>query len=66
MMHRVSNTIRGWLDNHFEPDEDIGILDRVDEFASTTLLNNGSQQLSALLLQLVQRRVSVAEPHELY
>jgi hypothetical protein len=59
-MKRVSNTIRGWLDNHFSPEEDIGILDRIEEFANVTLVNNGTHQLSALLLQLVTRRVSRA------
>ena len=38
--------------------EDAGGLDRVEEFARTTLVANGSELLSKQLLSLVQRRVS--------
>jgi hypothetical protein len=63
---RVANTIRAWLDNHFEPDEDIVHLDRMEGFAKTTLVNNGMQQLSTLLLQLINRRVSTQSRRQLY
>lgn len=56
-MDRVANTIRSWLDTHYISEEDEGILDRVEEFARTTLLTNGSELLSKQLLNLVDRRV---------
>ena len=54
---RVSNTIRAWLDTHYIA-EDRPILDRIAEFALTTLVANGSELLSKQLLALVKRRVS--------
>lgn len=60
--NRVANVLRSWLDVHFMVDQDLPILDKLDFFASTTMIDNiGSEMLSMLsktLLNLVTRRVS--------
>jgi son of sevenless-like protein len=56
-MSRVANVIRSWLDVHYLEAQDVEVLDDVEEFASTTLLQNGSELLSRQLVSLVQRRV---------
>jgi son of sevenless-like protein len=57
----VSNTIRSWLDVHYLAAEDADVLDRIEEFASTTLLDNGSELLSKQLVLLVRRRVCASD-----
>lgn len=54
----MSNVIRSWLDVHYLEAQDVEVLDDVEEFAATTLLQNGSELMSRQLITLVQRRVS--------
>ncbi|WVF72599.1 hypothetical protein IAT40_007417 [Kwoniella sp. CBS 6097] len=53
---RVANALRTWLERHYIEQTDKGVLDRIEEFANTTLLANGSELMSKQLLTLVGKR----------
>ncbi|GMK58437.1 hypothetical protein CspeluHIS016_0504690 [Cutaneotrichosporon spelunceum] len=53
---RVANTLKTWLEHHYIEEQDRNALDVVEDFATTTLMANGSELLSKQLLQLVDRR----------
>ncbi|BEJ03260.1 hypothetical protein CcaverHIS641_0104350 [Cutaneotrichosporon cavernicola] len=53
---RVANTLKTWLEHHYIEEQDRKALDVVEDFATTTLMANGSELLSKQLLQLVDRR----------
>ncbi|OCF40495.1 hypothetical protein I317_05665 [Kwoniella heveanensis CBS 569] len=53
---RVANALRTWLERHYIEQTDQGVLNRIEEFANTTLLANGSELMSKQLLTLVGKR----------
>ncbi|WWC90903.1 uncharacterized protein L201_005841 [Kwoniella dendrophila CBS 6074] len=53
---RVANALRTWLERHYIEQTDHEVLDRIKEFANTTLLANGSELMSKQLLTLVGKR----------
>ncbi|WVQ68268.1 uncharacterized protein L199_006475 [Kwoniella botswanensis] len=53
---RVANALRTWLERHYIEQTDHEVLDRIEEFANTTLLANGSELMSKQLLTLVGKR----------
>ncbi|WVW85840.1 hypothetical protein I302_107878 [Kwoniella bestiolae CBS 10118] len=53
---RVANALRTWLERHYIEQTDNEVLDRMEEFANTTLLANGSELMSKQLLTLVGKR----------
>ncbi|WVQ99820.1 hypothetical protein IAU59_006963 [Kwoniella sp. CBS 9459] len=53
---RVANALRTWLERHYIEHTDHEVLDRIEEFANTTLLANGSELMSKQLLTLVGKR----------
>ncbi|WWC71747.1 uncharacterized protein I206_105706 [Kwoniella pini CBS 10737] len=53
---RVANALRTWLERHYIDHTDSEVLDRIEEFANTTLLANGSELMSKQLLTLVGKR----------
>lgn len=55
----MANTLKTWLEHHYMEEQDRNALDVVEDFATTTLMANGSDLMSKQLLQLVDRRVSV-------
>lgn len=59
---RVANALRTWLEKHYVEQSDHGVLDRIEQFAKTTLVANGSELMSKQLLTLVAKRVSETRP----
>ncbi|WVQ83901.1 hypothetical protein IAT38_006045 [Cryptococcus sp. DSM 104549] len=53
---RVANALRMWLERHYIEQTDLPVLDKIEEFAGTTLLANGSELMSKQLLTLVAKR----------
>ncbi|WVR07351.1 hypothetical protein IAU60_004392 [Kwoniella sp. DSM 27419] len=53
---RVANALRTWLERHYIEQTDYEVLPRIEQFASTTLLANGSELMSKQLLTLVGKR----------
>ncbi|WRT68200.1 uncharacterized protein IL334_005175 [Kwoniella shivajii] len=53
---RVANALRTWLERHYIEQTDHEVLDRIEQFANTTLLANGSELMSKQLLTLVGKR----------
>ncbi|KAK8854953.1 hypothetical protein IAR55_003693 [Kwoniella newhampshirensis] len=53
---RVANALRTWLERHYIEETDAVVLDKIEDFASTTLLANGSELMSKQLLTLVAKR----------
>jgi hypothetical protein len=49
--------MRQWLDNHYQASEDEQLLDRLEHFASVTLVADGFESLSKTLLNIAARRV---------
>lgn len=50
--------MRQWLDHHYQASEDEQLLDRIEHFASVTLVADGFESLSKTLLNIAARRVS--------
>lgn len=50
--------MRQWLDNHYQATEDEPLLERIEHFATVTLVADGFESLSKTLLNIAARRVS--------
>ena len=50
--------MRQWLDNHYQASEDEPLLDKIEHFATVTLVADGFESLSKTLLNIAARRVS--------
>ncbi|WWD18895.1 hypothetical protein CI109_103350 [Kwoniella shandongensis] len=60
---RVANALRTWLERHYIEQTDSDVLDKIEQFATTTLLANGSELMSKQLLTLVAKR-RIGEPEQ--